>query len=93
LEFQLVLEHVHDRRLEIVSIWFAESDFHFRTASSLSFDQQCTKEGAAGVRIYLDQLWALGGKMEVVAHEYTNWTAIMPSDLGSPRQGRVSIAR
>ena len=92
LEFPLVLEHGHDRRFEIVSPWRTQRDFDFRATGSLSPGQQRIQESTAGVGIYLDQLGALGGKVEVIAHEYANRPEIVSGDLGSPGQDRVPIA-
>ncbi len=92
LELPFVLEHAHDRRLEIVSLWFAQRDFDFCAASSLSLGQQRIQESTACVRIYLNQLGALGGEVEVVAHEYADRPEIMPSDLRGPGQRRIPIA-
>ena len=92
LQFPLVLKHVHDRRLEIVSIRPAQRDLDFCAASSLSLGQQRIQESATCVGIYLDQLGALGGKVEVITHEHANRSEIMPSDVRGPGQDRVPIA-
>src|SRR5450631_1270686 len=92
LELPLMLKHPHDCRLEVVCLWSAQSDLDLRAASSLSLGQQRIQESTAGVRIYLDQLGTLGGKVEVVTHKYANRSEIVSSDLRSPGKDRVPIA-
>ena len=87
-----MLEHAHDRRLKIVGLWSAQSDLDLGAAGPLSLGQQRIQEGAACVRIDLDQPGAIGGKVEVVTHEYANRPEIMSSDLWSPGQRRIAIA-
>ena len=87
-----MLEHAHDRQLKIVGLGFAHSDLDLGAAGPLSLGQQRIQEGAARVRIHLDQLGSVRSKMEVVTHEDATRSEIMPRDLGSPRQSRVSIA-
>ena len=87
-----MLEHAHDRRFEIVGLGFAQSDLDLGAAGPLRLGQQRIQEGAARVRIHLDQLGSFRGKMKVVAHENAKRSKIMPRDLGSPRQSRFSIA-
>ena len=93
LELPLVLEHAQDRQLEIVGLGSAQSDLDLGAAGPLSLGQQRIQEGAARIGIDLDQLGSRRGKMEVVAHEDAKRPEIMPRNLGSPRQGRVLIAR
>ena len=58
----------------------------------MGLSQQRIQEGAARVRIDLDQLGSIRGKMKVVTHENATRSEIMPRNLWSPRQSRVSIA-
>ncbi len=77
---------------EIVGLCPAQRDFDFCATSSLSLGQQRIQESTARVGIYLDQFGALGGKVEVVAHEYADRSEITSSNLRSPGQDRVPIA-
>ena len=87
-----MLEHAQDRRLEIVGLGSAQSDLDLGAAGPLSLGQQRIQEGAAGIRIHLDQLRPIRRKMKVVSHENAARSEIMPRNLGSPGQSCVSIA-
>ena len=93
LELPLMLKHAHDRQLKIVGLGFAHSDLYLGAAGLLGFCQQRIQEGAARVRIDLDELGSIRGNMKVVTHENATRSKIMPRNLGSAGQSRGSIAR
>ena len=92
LQQPLLLEHAQGRAVEIVGFESSERDIDLGAAGPLRLGQERVEEGAAGIRVHLDQLRTGRGEVEVVAHEGATRSEVGPRDLRSPGQDCVSIA-
>src|SRR6185437_7501647 len=93
LKEPLLLEHAQHRMVKVAGFESAESDIDLGAAGPLRLGQERVEEGAAGIRVHLDQLRSARREVEVVSHESAARAEVGPRDLRSPGQDRVSIAR
>ena len=84
LAMPLILEHAHNLSLEIPYPCSLDRAFDLSAAGELGAGKERIEEGAARVRVDLDQLWAIIVEVEIIAHEGAERPMVLPCDLWCP---------
>jgi len=84
LAMPLVPEHTHNLNLEITNPCSLDRPFDLSAAGELGAGKERVEEGAARVRVDLDQLWAIVVEVKIIAHEGAERPMVLPCDLRRP---------